>query len=76
MRVTDGGLLFGRIGQEAFTRIDGSSIDPHFIVKVGTGAPPGVADQTDGLAFADMFSFADQYLGEMGILSCDLLAVI
>ena len=71
------GELFWRCcAQEALARIDGDAGDPDFVVQMRTGALPGIAYLGDGLSSMDMFSLVDENLGEVGVLSFDLLAMV
>jgi hypothetical protein len=57
-------------------RVDGDTGEPHFIVEMRTSAVSLIAHLSDRLTLAHALAFADQDLGEVGIMSFDLLAMV
>ena len=74
--VFKGDLLWRCCAQEALAWIDGDAGDSDFVVQMRTGALPGISHLRDCLSSMDMFSLVDENLGEVGVLSFDVLAVV
>ncbi len=56
--------------------IDGHPVKTHFVVKMRTGGPAGIADGGNFLASLDPLSGLNEYLGIMRIIGLITVAVI
>ena len=57
-------------------RVDGNASDPYFVVEMRTGALSPITHLGDRLSHAHPLPLVDQNLGEVGIMSFDLLAMV